>query len=111
MLRNQIISSVAVILTFGFFFLALPEEGFSGFSTQINCCQLEGQCEDTSQGPIMCREQDFVPNAVCDQGTGSCVLISRINPIPTMSEWGLIAMAGILGIAGFIIVRKRKVAA
>lgn len=111
MLRNQIISSVAVILTFGFFFLALPEEGFSGFSTQINCCQFEGQCEDTSQGPIMCREQDFVPNAVCNQSTGSCVLISRINSIPTMSEWGLIAMAGILGIAGFIIVRKRKVAA
>jgi IPTL-CTERM motif len=33
------------------------------------------------------------------------------NPIPTLSEWGLIAMAGILGIVGFIVMRRRKVAA
>jgi len=32
--------------------------------------------------------------------------------IPTLSEWGLIAMAGILGIIGFImVIRRRKVAA
>lgn len=36
----------------------------------------------------------------------------RVNTnIPTLSEWGLIAMAGILGIVGFIVVRRRKVAA
>jgi len=31
--------------------------------------------------------------------------------IPTLSEWGLIAMAGILGIVGFMVMRRRKVAA
>ncbi|TDJ03160.1 MAG: IPTL-CTERM sorting domain-containing protein, partial [Candidatus Dadabacteria bacterium] len=33
--------------------------------------------------------------------------------IPTLSEWGLIAMAGILGlgIIGFMVMRRRKVAA
>lgn len=31
--------------------------------------------------------------------------------VPTLSEWGLIAMAGILGIAGFMAVRRRKVTA
>ena len=31
--------------------------------------------------------------------------------IPTLSEWGLIVMAGILGIVGFIVIRRRKVAA
>ncbi len=31
--------------------------------------------------------------------------------IPTMSEWGLILMAGILGIVGFIVYRKRKATA
>jgi len=31
--------------------------------------------------------------------------------IPTLSQWGVIAMAGILGIAGFImVIRRRKVA-
>jgi len=29
--------------------------------------------------------------------------------IPTLSEWGLIAMAGILGIVGFLVIRRRKV--
>lgn len=28
--------------------------------------------------------------------------------IPTLSEWGLIAMAGILGIVGFMVIRRRK---
>jgi len=32
-------------------------------------------------------------------------------PIPTLSEWGLIAMAGVLGIVGFMVMRRRKVTA
>jgi hypothetical protein len=31
--------------------------------------------------------------------------------VPTLSEWGLIAMAGILGIAGFMVIRRRKLTA
>ncbi|MCH7519670.1 MAG: IPTL-CTERM sorting domain-containing protein [Candidatus Dadabacteria bacterium] len=31
--------------------------------------------------------------------------------IPTLSEWGLIAMAVILGIVGFMVLRRRKVTA
>ncbi|TFG74792.1 MAG: IPTL-CTERM sorting domain-containing protein [Thermodesulfobacteriales bacterium] len=33
------------------------------------------------------------------------------SPIPTLSEWGLIAMAGVLGIIGFMVMRRRKVTA
>jgi len=33
------------------------------------------------------------------------------TPIPTLSEWGLIAIAGILGIVGFMVIRRRKVTA
>jgi len=29
--------------------------------------------------------------------------------VPTLSEWGLISMAGILGIVGFMVMRRRKV--
>ncbi len=37
---------------------------------------------------------------------------SMSSPIPTLSEWGLIATAGILGIIGFImVIRRRKAAA
>jgi len=38
-----------------------------------------------------------------------CSLLAR--NIPTLSEWGLIATAGILGIAGLIAARRRKAAA
>ncbi len=33
------------------------------------------------------------------------------RPIPTLSEWGLIAMAGVLGLVGFFAIRRRKVTA
>jgi IPTL-CTERM motif len=35
----------------------------------------------------------------------------QVAMVPTLSEWGLIAMAGILGIVGFMVIRRRKVAA
>ena len=31
--------------------------------------------------------------------------------VPTLSEWGLISMAAILGIVGFMVMRRRKVVA
>lgn len=34
-----------------------------------------------------------------------------VRPIPTLSEWGLIAMAGVLGIIGLLALRRRKVTA
>ncbi len=33
------------------------------------------------------------------------------NPVPTLSEWGLISMAAILGIVGFMVARRRMVKA
>ena len=38
-------------------------------------------------------------------------VIWTVLPIPTLSEWGLIAAAALMGIAGFIVVRRRKAAA
>jgi len=35
----------------------------------------------------------------------------QTSPIPTLSEWGLISVAVILGIVGFMVIRRRKVAA
>ena len=35
----------------------------------------------------------------------------NFRPIPTLSQWGIIAMAGLMGIVGFIVIRRRKVAA
>jgi hypothetical protein len=38
--------------------------------------------------------------------------LARISPIPTLSEWGMIAMAGVLGVIGlYAAMRRRKAAA
>jgi hypothetical protein len=33
------------------------------------------------------------------------------SQVPTLSEWGLISMAAILGIVGFMVIRRRKITA
>jgi hypothetical protein len=38
-------------------------------------------------------------------------VVTPASPIPTMSEWGMIAMAGILGVIGFMVIRRRKITA
>ena len=44
--------------------------------------------------------------------TASCTFRNQgPSNVPTLSKWGLIAMAGILGIVGFMVIRRRKVAA
>lgn len=35
----------------------------------------------------------------------------EISSVPTLSEWGLIAMAGVLGAVGFMVMRRRKATA
>ncbi|GJM15008.1 MAG: hypothetical protein DHS20C13_03350 [Thermodesulfobacteriota bacterium] len=45
--------------------------------------------------------------------SGICTFKNSITPrnVPTLSEWGLIAMAAVLGIVGFMAMRRRKVTA
>ena len=43
--------------------------------------------------------------SIAIEGVDPCI----VAEIPTLSQWGLITMAGILGIAGFMVMRRRKV--
>jgi len=50
------------------------------------------------------------------EGSNEVFLVTCIKPvtahnIPTLSEWGLIAMAGVLGIIGFLVIRRKKATA
>lgn len=104
---------IITLLLAGFFLLAAPEQGHAG-SVPIGqgCCQFPGGCFNLDDDPILCDGQ-FIENAICNEDAGVCV--SRISPIaspvPTLSEWGLIAMAAVLGIAGYLIARRRRVSA
>ena len=109
MFKNRISSFVATFLIVGFFFLALPEKGYS----QDGCCEIgmpADSCIDTSVGGCNFLGGVFIPGATCDdEEFGSCIAL--ITDVPTLSEWGLIAMAGILGLVGYMVIRRRKVAA
>jgi len=105
-MNNRFSLFLATFLIVGFFFLALPENGYS----QMGCCQLPGEgCADVDDG--RCVPGTFFQDQICNDATGQCVQPAINTPIPTISEWGLITMAGILGIIGFMVIRRRKVAA
>jgi len=108
---------LVLTLAFGFLLLAMPEKGYSQ-PEPVACCQweLEGQlaCSTISQG-VLCAipiDAEFIgifDNLECDEGTGQCVRAT--TNVPTLSEWGLIAMAGVLGVVGFMVIRRKRATA
>ena len=53
------------------------------------------------------RPQDII----CDIGSYEFIPGPLARSVPTLSEWGLIAMAGLLGIVGFFVIRRKHLAA
>ncbi len=82
----------------------------------IECIEGTSDCGTGVFEP--CLTATVVGNSVTffceDNDTASCVFtnVRSSDPIPTLSEWGLIAMAVIIGSAGiFMALRRRKAAA
>lgn len=119
-------SQVVRILTYGIVFDRSPtghshsNDDTSGsfmskaaFRVRFNV-SMQGQTEFAiANGPTgdAVIEIDAVSRGV---GWRACTIALRMapeaRPIPTMSEWGLVAMAGILGIIGLFAIRRRAVA-
>ena len=115
--KNSITTFVASFLVLGFFFLALPQNGNTQ-EIEPGCCQYgleqgERSCLDVGgrcPRPLPGTSFDgFFPGEECNEETGFCS--GFIKDVPTLSEWGLIAMAGVLGVVGFMVMRRRKVTA
>jgi hypothetical protein len=110
MLRKQCLLFLAVLLTSCLFFLAATEKSFSGMPPiGTDCCEANGSCFNLT--PLQECLGEVFEGASCNEQTGMCVqrVAPIASPIPTLSEWGLIAMAAVLGIAGYLIVRRRRV--
>ncbi len=45
---------------------------------------------------------------IVDFDAGMCIVQPKVSEIPTLSEWGLITMALVLGVIGFAYARRRK---
>ncbi len=105
------------LLVFGFLFLVLPEKGYSGLvplPPDVSCCiNTEGSCVNLDEGIVACQIGTIVSGGTCDvEGPGGiCSAIPETANVPTLSEWGLITMAGILGFIGFMVIRRRKATA
>ena len=81
------------------------------------CCQLFTGCENLSQSACLENPNsfEFVMDELCDTSTGRCPGLplgdsegSDALNVPTLTEWGMIVMAGILGIVSFTLIRRRK---
>ena len=68
-------------------------------------------CNEGDGGPPSTEGQILDWYEVVNRAFDQCTVPVVLQPIPTLSEWGLIAMAGVLGIVGFIVMRRRKVTA
>jgi hypothetical protein len=98
---------------FGDFELACVEDGRGthtvggGINTPITC-SFFADCPERHRARM---DQQGVP---CGPNSRRSICPCEPPPptnVPTLSEWGLIAMAGILGIIGFMVIRRRKVTA
>jgi len=77
-------------------------------------CSTDSDCPQThrtnmdGQGIACNNMNDSSRRSICP-----CIpsIPTVVTPIPTLSEWSLITMAGILGIIGYLVIRRRKVAA
>ena len=112
---NTVSTILFASLVSSLLFLSLPEEGNAGtILPTFACCQLESECADIegNQEAVECIGKGGVvfPGEICIQNDMLCTGNEPVSRnIPTFSEWGLIAMAGILGLVAFMAIRKRKV--
>lgn len=51
----------------------------------------------------------FDPEGICEQEIEDFCEELAARTIPTLSEWGLMVMAALLGFVGFMVVRRRRV--
>ena len=120
---------LASILTAGIFFLAIPDSSHAGsLFGGPPCCEIvipdQGtfcaggedavlQCngETCQLGPAEC---ELFEDRICTSVGGSDEFgicrqsVSIERNVPTLGEWGLIALVAVLGAAGYIVIRRRK---
>ena len=92
-----------------------------GYNLNIECTQGVEDCPEFGVSEPCLRittlEDGNGVTIECDDSAtndmGSCTFTNTLTPrnVPTLSEWGLVAMAGILGIVGFMLIRRKKASA
>ena len=125
MFKNRISVFIGAFLIVGCLFLAMPEKGYSGVMP-LGCCQLfePVECNDvfTTGGIDECEISltgDYFEDNICDEASQECRRATGPPPtiaplatnVPTIGGLGLIVMAVVLGILGYIAIRRKKASA
>lgn len=115
-----------VFLVIGFLFLALPKNGYAGVAFQLpGCCQFLDGLQPDGCSPIVNEMQitqctnlggELHSGSSCvvnpgQLGTCSSLGFNMKSSVPTLSEWGLIVLAGVLGLIAFVVIRRKKATA
>jgi hypothetical protein len=80
-------------------FCELPPEG---------CCVIEpGVCEITTEGACAAEDGDYQGDGSFCEGNPECEVPIIPTNVPTIGQWGMIAMAGLLGIFSLFIIMRR----
>ena len=101
---------IITLLLFSFLFIAA--NNVEAQQQQLCCQNTPDTCTDNAGGtiPIKCINEEAVRfGEECNIDTGRCQFEPR--DVPTLSEWGLIAMAGVLGLVGFMVMRRKRATA
>ncbi|MGB2693191.1 MAG: hypothetical protein WBB48_06300 [Thermodesulfobacteriota bacterium] len=125
MFKNRIPIFIGTFLIVSCLFFAIPEKGYSGVMP-LGCCQLfePVECSDvfTLGGMDECEISlvgEFFSDNMCDEASQECrrptgpppTSVPLATDVPTLGGLGLIAMAVVLGILGFIAIRRKKASA
>lgn len=75
-------------------------------------CDCQGDGNWTVRPIVLEGDWGGINGPSCEASTQRMTIAVRTatRPIPTLSEWGLMAMAGVLGLTGLLVVRRRKLA-
>ena len=103
---------VTVLFLFSTVFFTFPQTSIAGTPALAGCCQLTPDTCTTFIGQGGADECIGIGGgtpffgAECDPDSGLCLGIP--SNVPTISEWGMIAMAAVLGVIGFMVIRRRQ---
>jgi len=98
----------------GYTFACLEDQDTPNHGSGLNAplsCSTDERCPEFHRTSMdeqgnTCNGGEFARRSICP-----CERLNINRPIPTISEWGLIALAAVLGLVGFIVQRRRIVAA
>ena len=114
LIRDRILVPAVFLLLTCIFLLSAPETGYTQGGG--NCCIAHSGlgCDDQ-----VCEDAVCAADSVCcdmgwdtkcaDQAQELCsdICVGEFHPIPTFNEWGLIALAGVLGLFSLFVIRRR----